>query len=344
MQLIGGVMTNGITIAGNILADVVKTVDVYPEIGMLSNISSVERSVGGCVPNTGIDIAKIDSTIKLDALGLVGNDDYGRFVVGELNKNGINTEGVKVTESANTSFSDVMSLLGGERTFFHSRGANALFCEDDIDIDALNTDMFHIGYILLLDKLDEEDKQYGTKMARLLSKVQAKGIKTSIDVVSDSSGNFKAKVMPALKYCDNIIINEIECCSIWGLEPTDKDGNLCLENIKKAMELTLNSGVKERVIVHCKQAGFMLSKAEGFVSVLSLNVPKEDIKGSVGAGDAYCAGCLYGIYKGFSGEEILKFASGAAACSLLEKNSVDGMKTAEEIAKIESVYPRRRSI
>ena len=48
----------GIAIAGNILTDIVKTVDCYPQIGMLANILSVSQAVGGCAPNTSIDLAK----------------------------------------------------------------------------------------------------------------------------------------------------------------------------------------------------------------------------------------------------------------------------------------------
>ncbi|MBQ7050995.1 MAG: carbohydrate kinase family protein, partial [Firmicutes bacterium] len=65
--------------------------------------------------------------------------------------------------------------------------------------------------------------------------------------------------------------------------------------------------------------------------VNSLKVPKEMIAGSVGAGDAFCAGCLYAISKGYSDEEMLAYASAAAACNLFSENSVDGMKTADQI-------------
>ena len=39
----------------------------------------------------------------------------------------------------------------------HKKGANAEFSPEDIDIDSLSCDIFHIGYVLLLDKFDEED-------------------------------------------------------------------------------------------------------------------------------------------------------------------------------------------
>ena len=50
----------GIALAGNIITDVIKTIDTYPPIGMLANISQITKAVGGCVSNTAIDLAKID--------------------------------------------------------------------------------------------------------------------------------------------------------------------------------------------------------------------------------------------------------------------------------------------
>lgn len=328
----------GITLAGNILVDVVKTIDCYPNLGMLSNIKSVSRAVGGCVPNTGIDIAKIDGSVPLSAIGRVGNDEYGQYVVGQLNKYNLNTDGITISEAEPTSFSDVMSLPSGDRTFFHARGANAEFSPEYIDINNLNCDILHIGYILLLDKFDREDSEYGTVMARFLKEVQAKGIKTSVDAVSDSSGKFREKIMPALKYCNYIIFNEIECCNIWGVSPYFEDGKLDIKTIEDAMRKTMAYGVKDKVIVHCKKAGFCLNSDGEFTVVPSINIPKSAIKGSVGAGDAFCAGSLYGIYNGFSDKEILTFAASAAACNLTSENSIDGMKPRAEIEKLVSIY------
>ena len=70
-------------------------------------------------------------------------------------------------------------------------------------------------------------------------------------------------------------------------------------------------------------------------------MPAELIEGSVGAGDAFCAGCLYGIYNGYSDPEILEFGSASAACSLFSDNSVDGMKNKKEIRKLSESYERR---
>ncbi len=329
----------GITIAGNILTDSVKMIDFFPEKGMLANIVSVSRAVGGCVPNTGIDLAVIDPSLRVSAAALVGDDESGRYLIGQLQKYNIDVSRVGVGKHA-TGFSDVMTLQStGERTFFHHRGANAHFSPDDVKISSLDCRMLHAGYILLLDRFDEPDDEYGTVMARFLKEVQDCGIKTSIDIVSSSDkGLFAEKVLPALKYSDNALMNEIECCAVSGLEPRDENGSLILENIKKSMVWLMEAGVSERVIVHCPECGFILNSNGEFTSVPSLKLPKGYIKGSVGAGDAFTAGCLYGIYNGYSDYDILRFASGAAACNLAAEDSVSGMKPKEKILELIEKY------
>jgi len=332
----------GIAVAGNIITDIVKQVECYPKMGMLANITSVSRAIGGCVPNVGIDLVKIDPSVPVSALGCIGDDEYGRYLIAQMQRYNIDTGGVKVTDMAPTSFTDVISLAGGERTFFHARGANALFSPGDIDLTKLQCHMLHIGYILLLDSFDAEDPEYGTVMARFLHQVQQMGIKTSVDAVSDSTGDFPKKITPALPYCDYVIINEIECCNIWGMDPRNPDGSLNVPALREAMERTMECGVGEKLIVHSKEAGFCLDRSGQWTAVPSLQIPQNQIKGSVGAGDAYCAGCLYGIYHQYPDREMLEFASAAAACNLFAENAVDGMRSRQEILQMMAETPRQK--
>lgn len=333
----------GIAIAGNILVDSVKQIDGYPEKGMLANIIEVSRSVGGCVPNTAINLAKMKSNIPIAAMGKAGEDEPGHFAVEQLKAEGINTERVIFSWGESTSFSDAMTVQKtGERTFFHYRGANKTFSPGDIDLDSLDCRLLHIGYVLLLDSFDAEDGEHGTVMARFLKEAQKRGIQTSIDVVSDNSGEFKRKVAPALKYCDYAIMNEIEGCAVSGLEPRDGAGKIKTENIKRTLELFLEAGVKKRAVIHCPEAGFCMDVEKGFCMVPSYRLPAGYIKGSVGAGDAFCAGCLHEIYLGSAPDAMLEYAAAAAAANLSQPDAVSGMLPADELKRMAAQWEKQR--
>lgn len=337
--------TRGITIAGNIIVDIVNMIDTFPEKNMLANILETEYAVGGCVPNTIIDIARIDPDIFLTAVGKVGNDENGRYVISQMKKYGIDVSRIKIDNNVTTAADNVMTEKdSGERTFFYSGGANRYFGIEDINIDELDCKIFHAGYILLLDALDENDDEYGTKMARLLHMISKKGIKTSIDVVSEESDRFREKIIPVLKHCDYAFMNEIESCRVTGLSPRNSDGSVNIENIKKTMLHFLELGVREKVIIHCSEAGFIVDRNGEFTVVPSLDLPAGYIKGSVGAGDAFAAASLYGIYKEWDNKHILEFASAAAACNLAEADSISGMRSAKEIEKLSKMYKRKSTI
>ena len=228
---------------------------------------------------------------------------------------------------------------GKERTFFSYIGDNALFSPDDVNLNLLTCTILHIGYINLLEKFDAPDENYGTVMARFLKSVRDCGVKTSIDTVSSEDKSVYAKnIIPVLKYVDYFIVNEIECCATFGKNPYRADGSLDVDAIKYCMNEAIKCGVNEKVIVHCKECGFCLDKGGNFTTVGSLIIPQELIKSNVGAGDAFCAGCLYSIYNGESDEDMLKFASASAACNLFSIGSVGGAQSKKEILKLEEKF------
>ncbi len=330
---------HGIAIAGNILCDEVKIIEAFPERGMLVNITGMSRAVGGCVPNTLISLAKINPSMSLVALGRCGRDETGHYALQEMSRVGIDISNVVITDDRPTGFSDVMTTGStGERTIFHHRGANVDFVPEDVPIDLLSCKMLHIGYIHLLDGFDAPDPDYGTTMARFLHDLKEIGIMTSVDVVSRRNEQFAEKVIAALPYTDNAIMNEVEACDVTGLSPRDASGQLIEANIRETMERIMAYGVGQRVIVHCPEAGFCLNRDGSYTVVPSLRLPEGYIKGAVGAGDSFCAGCLYGIYNDYTDRDMLAFAAGAAACNLAGEDSVSGMQSAAYIRKLMKTY------
>src|SRR5205823_8183533 len=189
----------GLLAGGNWIMDQVKMIDVYPQRDQLANIRGKTRQgTGGAPYNVLIDLANLGAGFPLMAAGLVGNDALGAGILKDCREHQIDTRYLRATDLADTSYTDVMTEQGnGRRTFFHYRGANALWRGDDLDFHKIKAAIFHLGYLLLLDALDEPDAKFGTKAARLLAAAQSAGLKTSVDVVSEDSDRFAKIVNPA---------------------------------------------------------------------------------------------------------------------------------------------------
>lgn len=312
--------------AGTILVDKINEISAYPNAGELTKIKSVQKATGGCVPNVAVDLKRIDNALEVKAVGCVGNDEEGALVKATLKENGVNVEGLyELTDK--TSFTEVMSVTGGQRTFFTYAGASAAFGKEHVDFEKLNVKMLHLGYFLLLEKIDNGDG------LAILKTAKEKGVKTSIDLVSENSDRYQT-VIPCLPYTDNVIINETEAGAITGIEPKR-------ENLRKIAEKMKSYGVRERVIIHTPELGVCASE-NGFCTVSSYEIPKDFIKGTTGAGDAFCAGALIGIYRDKTDEEILAFASSAAVAALSQADAVSGMRSEQEIEKLCKNFNRRK--
>ncbi len=331
-----------IVTAGNSLTDLIKWIDRYPERGMLAEIREVVRSVGGSVPNTGITLKTLaPEEISVTAISRLGKDENGRFIEKVLSERGILTNRLVWDENLPTSFTDVMTLPDGERTFFCAAGANAAFSEADVSLETLDCEIFHVGYLLLLETLDSPDEEYGTKLARLLSGLRSRGVRTSVDAVSGDKERFRGVVLPALPYCDYVVVNEIEAGYIAGI-PVREGGRLLFENLRAVCEKLIAAGVKDTAVVHCPELGCSLTAAGKFTVVPSLELPRDYIKGAVGAGDAFCAGMLYSFLSGMTEEEALRLASCAAACNLHAPDSIGGARSLSETCRLEKTFGRKK--
>lgn len=328
-------MGKGICVAGNMIVDILYPISGWPDRGQLVHIhDGIARSTGGAVCNTIIDLAKLDPSMPLYAMGRNGVDAEGDLIMETLGKYpNINCD--NVTREGISALTLVLADdISKERTFFTYLGANAKWDGSEIDWDKLDCNILHAGYILLLDALDKEDAEYGSKMARLLCEAKKHGVKTSIDVVSEASDRFVKLVPPALKYTDYCIINEIEAGRTTGIELRDKDDRLIRENIPLALRRMKEMGVSTWAVIHTPEGGFGLDENNNYIEKDSLRLPAGYIKGSVGAGDAFCAGVLCGAEHGEKLEDAIVLGIASAACSLSEANATDGMRSEEDALKL----------
>lgn len=330
----------GIVAAGNMLVDHVHQIAQWPERGWLAEIIHSERSTGGAPLNVLLTLAKMHTGLPLQAVGLIGEDSDGDYILAMLDQYHVNRQRVQRTASAPTSMSQVMTDADGQRTFFHAPAANRLL--DLPAFDRLDGTMkiFHLGYLLLLDSLDQPDEKFGTRSARLLAQMREQGYETSLDLVSRKGDpRYRPLVLPALRYLDYLVINELEAGEFSGLAMRDGDAPH-IPHIQAAASQLLAAGVHKRVVIHCPEGAWGESAGETGGWVASQPLAREEIVGSVGAGDAFCAGFLYASHERWPLAKSLRLAHACARASLLAANAIDGAKTLDallaELAEQES--------
>jgi sugar/nucleoside kinase (ribokinase family) len=229
----------------------------------------------------------------------------------------------------------------GVRCFYHHRGANALYAPRDVPVHTLTCRIFHLGYILLLDGMDQMDETYGTAAARLLHDLQAAGIRTSLDVVSEESARFQTFVPPALRHVDYLILNEIETARTTGIAVRNSADKLDGAALTAAVDALYAFGTMEWVAVHMPEGVYVRTREGRRFAKGSLTLPKGFIAGSVGAGDAFCAGMLYGIHEGWTLEDCAHLGTCCAAASLSAPGASEGVGPLADVLALGDKYPER---
>ncbi len=319
----------GIIGAGNWIVDTVKTLDRFPKEGELCNVKSIEQGGGGGPCNVLFDLAAMNTDIPLYAAGVVGSDANGDFLMDEIAKRNIDSRFMFRTDTP-TSFTDVMSA-DGRRTFFHCPGSNAELGYEHLSKIDVDAKIFYLAYLLLLEKLDGVDPEYGTPAARLLKEIQSKGILTLVDFVSESKEKFKRVTHAALPYIDVLAINEIEAGNTFDLEIRREDDSLDFDNMKKALHNFMDAGVAKCTIFHMPECGVAIDQNHKIYIAPSFKIDRSDIVGSNGAGDAFCAGVLYGIHENMPLDEILKFGAANSFFNLKSATASGGAVSLEKI-------------
>jgi len=303
-----------IVCVGVIVADTLaKTVDKMPESGTLMPIGSIELFTGGCALNSAIDMAKLGMNTAI--IGKIGGDGFGTFIKSELQKYKINDEGLAIDAETPTSASVVLSASSGERSFIHCFGANAVFCEEDIDYKIIeNSNIVFLAGFNLMTTFD------GKQAAKFLEKVKKMGKTTVLDTAWDPSGEWMNKLKPCMPYID------------WFL-PSKEEAELLSGETEyiKIHDKFKSLGAKNIVIKLGKEGCFYVDN--GYNAVI---VPTFDIIKPIdtnGAGDSFCAGFLTAMTKGKNLHDCCVFANAVGTYCVSKMGASTGVADFETTMK-----------
>lgn len=319
-------------------------IDVYPAQDALAVIEDESLGNGGGPYNLLKDLSKMGVGIPLTGVGLVGKDSDGDYILKDCKNSAIDCELIKVTNEAPTSYTDVMSVNStGRRTFFHQRGANALLNESHFDLSKCNAWLLHLAYLNLLDSLDFIDDSGYTGATHVLKRARELGMKTSIDLVSVESNMFNRVIKPSLQFVDYFLLNEIEAERIADVQIV-KGEEVDLEAVGNAAEKLIGMGIGNLVVIHFTD-GALAMDTNGKNHVQgSLRVPIEEIKGTVGAGDSFAAGMLYGLHEDWPIDECLNLAVCVSASCLYDATTSGGILPLNECLALGEKYGYRNIV
>jgi sugar/nucleoside kinase (ribokinase family) len=328
----------GILAAGNFIIDAVKMINCWPEQEALADIATEAYANGGGAYNVLKDLARLQAPIPLYACGLLGADAYGQRILHDLAAHGINAAQMHTTPAAATSYTDVMTLQqNGRRTFFHQRGANALLNRQHIDLNSIQPRIFHLAYLLLLNALDTPDATGRTGASYVLEQAQQAGCITSADLVSVDHAQCRQIVSASLPFIDVLFLNEYEAAKLTG-QATLQGEQLNYAACEAAAKDLLQQGVCRWVVLHHPRAVLAAEAGGTCYWQSSVALPAERIAGTVGAGDAFAAGVLYGVHQQQPIATCLQWGVCTAAASLLHAASSDGVLPLADCLQLAATY------
>lgn len=297
---------------GNLVANVIaRTVDRLPQRDELVLVDETKLLCGGNHASVATVLGRFG--IDVGVIGRIGADGFGQFLTTFLESCGVDNSGVIVDDSTDTSVTIAPTRKDGEKGFLHSMGANANLCETDIDWNSplfQAARFFHLGSLFVLPSLD------GQPAARVLEMARSRGLITSVDLVWDATGQWMKLLEPCLPFIDYLFPNYAEAQAL-----TSRT------ELQDIADLLLDRGVRV-VAIKMGANGCYLKTTDHELHLPTFNVQALD---TTAAGDAFEAGFLTGLIRGWDLERTTHFANGVGAYSVTQVGEILGTATTDEI-------------
>lgn len=293
--------------------------DAMPPKGGATFVDQMTMTVAGTAGATALDCAMLGLNVQLAAE--VGHDPMGDWLVSTMATQGINTDLVTRSSSAQTSMSMLPISSDGARSAFFVPGASNTFAlADDAVEQVLDAEIIHLGGTGLLSSFDGEPSR------KLLAKAKALGRKTVFDLILANDETIKL-VEPLLEHIDYFVPSIEEAAAM-----AERD------DPSAVADWFLAKGVRN-VILTLEGDGVFLATADG----ASLRLPAHniDVVDTTGCGDSFTAGIITGISKGWPLDECARFANTVAAHVACGLGSQGILKDFETTFKAMDEWPLR---
>jgi sugar/nucleoside kinase (ribokinase family) len=295
-------------VAGEINPDLVLTGDVTPEFGQVEKlVQSATLTIGSSSAIFACGAAQLGLNVAF--IGVCGDDLFGHFMLDEMQKRGVDVSNIMIRNEGETGLSVILNHGSDRAILTHSGLISALKASDIPDGLLQNARHLHVASYFLQTSLQPD-------LPRLFQRARSLGLTTSLDTNYDPSETWTG--FNELLAVTNIFLpNEKEALSLSG----EADVNLAADRLGSRVEtLAIKLGAQGALGIH---------KGEK-IQVASIPVNVID---TVGAGDSFDAGFLYGYLSRWPLERSLRLACVCGALSTQRAGGSDGQPTLDEAMK-----------
>ncbi|HNB21215.1 MAG TPA: carbohydrate kinase [Candidatus Melainabacteria bacterium] len=277
---------------GEILVDWVST-----QVGKeLDEAATFTKAAGGAPANTAVGLAR--QGVATGFIGRVSDDEFGRWLKGVLEKDGINTSLTVSDPEAQTRMAYVVTTASGDRKlaeFTKVACADVRLHEKDLQPEEFaRAKVLHFGSISLIASPAREATEKAVKISRENNMVVSYDPNVRLGLWPSAQA-CKDAILSTLKWADIVKINEDELEFLTGSRDLEK-----AEELRKAHELPV-------LIITLDSRGAYVSNKEGGKIVPGFKVKLVE---ATGAGDGFNSGVITGLMPLITDEERLKKASG----------------------------------
>ena len=321
---------HGILTAGTWCVDLNKLIARWPDEDTSNEVLVIDRQGGGSACNMAIDLRRLDSDLPVATMGLVGDDDHGRFLLAQCDEWGIDRRHLQTIAGARSLSVDAFTIAGsGRRTHFFFQGVAALLNPDHFDFSDTQADLLHLGLPGAHATMDRAWNGEANGWVVALKKARAAGLRTNLECMTIARERLAELVAPCLPHLDFLVVNDFEIGAIAGMQ-TKIAERPDVDAIWRAMEVIFTRGPLRFIAVHFPE-GALAARCDGArLAAGSVAIPQDSIVGVNGAGDAFAAGILYGLHEGWSDARTLALAHASAAASLRSLSTTAGVTSVEE--------------
>ncbi|NWG33761.1 MAG: sugar kinase [Chloroflexi bacterium] len=300
-----------ILVAGEINPDLILTGNVVPEFGQVEKIvDTATLAIGSSSAIFACGAARLG--LRVGFIGVCGDDVFGRFMLAEMQKRNVEVSHVMVRKDGQTGLSVILnqpSAQGDRAILTHPGLIPELRASDVTDGLLRQARHLHVASYFLQTKLQPD-------LPSLFQRARSLGLTTSLDTNYDPSGAWRG--FDDLLAVTNVFLpNEAEAKSLTGAG-----------NVEEAAS-RLTSKVEAAAIKLGKDGALGISRSQN-VRVESIPVNVVD---TVGAGDSFDAGFIYGYLRHWDLEKSLRLACVCGALSTQQAGGTNGQPTLEEAMK-----------